>query len=115
LLERTAEIGTMRAIGVQKWGIRDIFLWEAFITSAVGALAGFAVALVIASLLSVFDLGGSGLFSLFLADGRLAFRAAPLDTVRNFAIICLMSLAAAYLPARAASSLEPAAALRATY
>ena len=115
LLERTAEIGTMRAIGVQKSGIRDIFLWEAFITSAVGALAGFAVALVIASLLSVFDLGGSGLFSLFLADGRLAFRAAPLDTVRNFAIICLMSLAAAYLPARAASSLEPAAALRATY
>lgn len=115
LLERTAEIGTMRAIGVQKSGIRDIFLWEAFITSAGGALAGFAAALAVAGLFSLFDLGGSGLFSLFLADGRLAFRAAPMETARNFAIICLMSLAAAYLPARASSRLAPAAALRATY
>ncbi|MDX9959057.1 MAG: FtsX-like permease family protein [Spirochaetia bacterium] len=115
LLERTKEIGTMRAIGVQKAGIRDIFLWEAFITSAAGALTGFVVALVIAGLLSLFDLGGSGLFSLFLSDGRLAFQAAPVDTIRNFAIICLMSLAAAYLPAKAASRLQPAAALRATY
>ena len=115
LLERTAEIGTMRAIGVQKSGIRDIFLWEAFITSAAGALAGFALALIAAALLSLFDLGGSGLFSLFLADGRLSFHAGPMETFRNFAIISLMSLAAAYLPARAASRLEPAAALRATY
>ena len=29
MMERTAEIGTMRAMGVQREGVRNIFLWEA--------------------------------------------------------------------------------------
>ena len=115
MIERSAEIGTMRAIGVQKGGIRDIFLWEALTISAAGAASGFLLALVLAALASLVDLSGASFFTLFLSKGRLVFLVAPLGSLKNFLILCLMSLAAVYLPARKASRLEPAQALRSSY
>ena len=115
MIERTAEIGTMRAIGVHKEGIRDIFLWESLTVTALGAASGFLLAILIVGVVSLIDFGSDGFFSLFLAKGRLAFILAPAGTFKNFLILCLMSLAAVYMPARAASRLEPAQALRATY
>ncbi|HCM28777.1 MAG: hypothetical protein A2Z99_21260 [Treponema sp. GWB1_62_6] len=115
MIERSAEIGTMRAIGVQKSGIRDIFLWEALTVSAAGAAAGFLLALSVIALASLADFSGASFFTLFLSKGRLVFLVAPLASLRNFLILCSMSLAAVYLPARAASRLEPAQALRSSY
>jgi putative ABC transport system permease protein len=115
MIERSAEIGTMRAIGVQKGGIRDIFLWEALAISAAGAAAGFLAALILIALASLVDFSGASFFALFLSKGRLVFLVAPLASLRNFVILCLMSLAAVYLPARTASRLEPAQALRSSY
>jgi ABC-type antimicrobial peptide transport system permease subunit len=46
--ERTREIGTLRAIGMQRWGVLRMFLFESFqmgvIGTAVGALGGSLVA-----------------------------------------------------------------------
>ncbi len=115
MIERTAEIGTMRAIGVQKSGIREIFIVEAVSVSALGALTGFFLALTISAVLSVFDFGSTGFLSIFLAKGHFNFDVSLTEGVKNFLIICLMSLGAVYLPARTAANLEPAEALRATY
>jgi len=115
MIERTAEIGTMRAIGVQKSGIREIFMVEAVSVSALGALTGFFLALTISAVLSVFDFGSTGFLSIFLAKGHFNFDVSLTEGVKNFLIICLMSLGAVYLPARTAANLEPAEALRATY
>jgi len=115
MIERTAEIGTMRAMGVQKSGIREIFMVEAISVSAIGALAGFLLALTISGLLSLFDFGSASFLSIFLAKGHFNFDVSLPESLKNLAIICLMSLAAVYLPARKAANLEPAEALRATY
>jgi putative ABC transport system permease protein len=44
IIERTGEIGTMRAIGAQKSFVRQVFLSESFILSGVGGFIGLALA-----------------------------------------------------------------------
>jgi len=48
VMERTAEIGTARAIGLRRGGIRRQFLLEGWILGAIGATAGIALGMVIA-------------------------------------------------------------------
>jgi putative ABC transport system permease protein len=115
LMERTAEIGTMRAIGVQRGGIRDIFLLEALTITVLGAAGGFLLSLVVMGVSSFINFGGASFFSMFLAKGHLSIAIQPSAILRNFLILCAMNLLAAYFPARAAARLNPASALQATY
>jgi putative ABC transport system permease protein len=48
VMERTAEIGTARAIGLRRSGIRHQFLIEALILGAIGATTGIAAGLALA-------------------------------------------------------------------
>ena len=48
----------------------------------------------------------------FLNDGRITFAVPPLSVVTNVAILLVLSLLAAFIPARRAARMEPAAALR---
>ncbi len=48
VMERTAEIGTARAIGLRRGGIRRQFLLEGWILGAIGATLGIGVAIAIA-------------------------------------------------------------------
>lgn len=48
VIERTNEIGTIRAMGVRKSGIRMQFTLEGFLISSIGSAAGAALALIIA-------------------------------------------------------------------
>lgn len=111
MIERTPEIGAMRAMGVQRAGIRNIFLAEAFFVAAFGAVAGLLLALVAMGAAGLIDLGSSSL-SFFLQQGHLHFSLVPLDTVLTTLLISVMSVAAVLLPARAAARIEPAEALR---
>ena len=115
MLERTREIGTMRAIGVQRGGVKGIFLFEALFIAGLGAAAGLVLALIIMGIVGLLPFGGDGMAAMFLLHGHLNFELAPGTMVRNIMLVCAMSLASVYIPARAASKLEPAQALRATY
>jgi putative ABC transport system permease protein len=114
MIERTAEIGTMRAMGVQRAGIRNVFIWEAFIIALGGAIAGLVVAFGFMAILSLFDFSSSS-WSFFLKQGHLQFDVRFLDTLANMALLCVMSIASVYVPARSAANLRPAEALRASY
>ncbi len=48
VMERTTEIGTLRAIGLRRSGIRRLFMCEALLLGAIGSAAGLASALAIA-------------------------------------------------------------------
>lgn len=115
MVERTAEIGTMRALGLQRSGVRDIFLWEALFVAISGALAGLAAALAVMGLAGFAVFPGGTVFSFFLESGRLRFSLGFPDVARNLALLCGFSLAAVSFPARAAARLKPAEALRAAY
>ncbi len=115
MIERTVEIGTMRALGVQKTGIRDIFMFESLVIAAIGSIAGWLGAMALMSILRLFDLQGNQMLSIFLTQGRLRFDVSILDSLKNMLLIGVMSLAAVYLPAKKASEMKPADALRTSY
>ena len=112
VIERTAEIGTMRAMGVQRADVRNIFLWEALLIALGGALAGLAAASLVMGGLGLVPLE-LGALSFFLDGGHVRFALTALGTLGTVALLCAMSVAAVYLPARAAANLRPAEALRA--
>jgi putative ABC transport system permease protein len=52
VVERTPEIGTLRAIGVRRSGIRKLFMMEGVLLGLAGSLLGIVVALVLAFLIN---------------------------------------------------------------
>ena len=56
VIERTNEIGTLRAVGLRRAGIRRMFVAEGLMLGCAGALAGAVLALLIAALVNHLDL-----------------------------------------------------------
>ncbi len=112
LLERIQEIGTMRAVGMQRGAVRSIFLMEATFIGLIGAVGGLVLAAIAMLILGQVDLQTDSPLQFFLDDGRLTFAVPPLTMVANVAILIVLSLGAAAIPARRAARLDPAVALR---
>lgn len=110
--ERTREIGTMRALGLQQRQARRLFLVEAVLLALGGAVAGLVLAVVARYFLQLIDLGTDTPLFIFLADGHLSF---PVD-LRFLAgyllAVTVVTLIAALFPANRAARLDPASALR---
>jgi putative ABC transport system permease protein len=115
LIERTQEIGTMRAIGMQQNEVQNIFLLEALILALLGALAGVCIALILSGVLSVIPISTNSPLEFFLSNGTFAFPIAPATILSTIVIVSIGTLGAALLPARKAARLDPAVALRTTY
>lgn len=114
LLERIQEIGTMRAVGMQRGAVRSIFLMEATFISLIGAVGGLLLAAAAMLILGQVEFQTDSPLQFFLDDGRLTFAVPPLTMAANVAILIVLSLGAAAIPARRAARLDPAAALRST-
>lgn len=56
VVERTAEIGTLRAIGLRRGGIRAIFVCEGLVLGCLGAATGIALALMAAAFINSLEL-----------------------------------------------------------
>jgi putative ABC transport system permease protein len=52
VVERTVEIGTLRAMGQRRSGIRTLFVSEGLLLGLIGALLGVSIALLVASLIN---------------------------------------------------------------
>ena len=111
LIERTREIGAMRAMGMRARDVERLFVLEALVISVLGSLAGLAAAAATMGLASLPRFGG-GQFALFLSGGRLAFAASPVSLLAYLALVAGVSALAARGPARAAARLKPVDALR---
>ncbi|HEX7897724.1 MAG TPA: FtsX-like permease family protein [Planctomycetota bacterium] len=107
VLERTREIGVLKALGARDRDVGRLFLMEAAAIGALGGGTGLALAWVLGKLLNVvsraaFDVPDRvNLFHVtwWLAAGSVAFAV-------------LVSVIAGTLPARRAAKMEPVAALR---
>lgn len=112
MYERIREIGTMRAMGVQRSEIRSLFLYEALFLALAGAVAGILAALGAMGIASLHDFGMNSPAFLIMKNGHLSFYLPPLRAMGNILIIVVLTVFAAYFPARAAAKMQPAEALR---
>lgn len=112
VVERTAEIGTLRAIGLRQGGIRSLFVCEGLLLGGLGALLGVCAALLIAGAINQIGLT-------WLPPGRvepiaLAVRVAGEPTMVASSAIGLVIVGAlsACWPATRASRMNIVEALR---
>lgn len=105
VLERTREIGVMKAIGATNSNIMSIFLMEAGLIGLVGGVLGVAVGSALALLVGYISPSLNLGFTLLI---RIEWQLVVFGIV--FALI--VGMVAGFLPARSASKLKPVDALR---
>ena len=109
--ERTREIGTLRAIGMQRRKVLTLFLLEAGMLGLAGALAGAAAGLAVAGVLNAAHLPVPESMQMFLMQQRLTL-AVPLGTaLRDALFIAAVTTVAALVPAFHAARLRPVTAM----
>ena len=113
MIERTKEIGTMRAIGMQKKDISKLFLLEGLILALRGVVFGIAAELVVATIIKTIRFPDGSPFAIILNQGHVAVPVVFSNMVMITCIIVVITLLAVWSPARKAARLQPADALRA--
>ncbi len=110
VFERTREIGTLLAIGMERGQVRRLFLYEGLLLAIGGTLVGAALSLVLRAVLNSMGLqmpappGGTRTILLFIRFFPMAYGA-------GFLMMTATLLVASWWPARRASSLNPVEAL----
>jgi putative ABC transport system permease protein len=112
VMERTNEIGTVRAMGVRRGGIRSQFIAEGFLIGAIGATVGAALAFLIAALVNHDGLtwvppGNANPVPLHVAIGS-----SPGLVIGPWVGLVLIATIAALVPANRAARLSVVDALR---
>jgi ABC-type lipoprotein release transport system permease subunit len=110
--ERTREIGTMRAIGMHQRQILSLFVLESFFLALFASLVGLVAALLLMGGLSLIPIMSQTPLNIFLVDHHLFFLAQWGTILINLSFIVVITVIAAYFPARTAAYLECADALR---
>lgn len=111
--ERTREIGTNRAIGMQRSDVRAVFVLEIVFLAAAACLLGVLLAYGLMALLSSFTVElRDNPFSMFFVNKHLYFVPKAWTIVGNFLTIVLVALVIAFFTARRAARLRVADALR---
>ncbi len=105
VVQKTREIGILRAMGATRARILRVFLLQGAIIGAVGAVAGCIGGYALTAIMSRFVRSD---------DGALLFQAHFNGQLYLATLIgaCLLGLAAAIMPARRAARLDPAQAIR---
>ena len=113
IYERTKEIGTMRALGLQKYKTKILFLFEAGVIGLFALICGIVFGLVVLYTgFQLFSLPMSGFFALFLENGKIIWYLPPLWMFTISFTVIASCLIGAYKPAAYASEIVPVEALR---
>jgi ABC-type antimicrobial peptide transport system permease subunit len=111
--ERTREIGTNRAIGMQRSDVRSVFVLEVVFLAVLAAAVGIALGFGVMALLSSLSIElRDNPFSMFFVQKHLHFVPTAAAIVANFAVIVVIAFLIAFFTARKAARLRAAEALR---
>jgi putative ABC transport system permease protein len=109
--ERTREIGTLRAIGMQRSKVRWLLLLEAGLLGALGAAAGAILAMAAAAGLNALRIHVPEAVQMFLMQQHLFIQVVPSSAFGYAAVLALVTTLASLLPATWAARLEPVTAM----
>ncbi|NOR78634.1 MAG: FtsX-like permease family protein [Methanophagales archaeon] len=104
VMERTHEIGVMKAIGAKSSDVLSLFLLESSMVSLVGGVAGCVVGVIVAKVLSFLGSTASGL--------EIAAIVKPEVLLAGIAVAVIVGVLSGFYPARKASKMSPVEAVR---
>jgi putative ABC transport system permease protein len=104
VLERTREIGVLRALGATRWRVRRTMADESLLLSLAGTFAGIGAGLLVAVVWVI------GMRQSTFPGLTLNLPVATLVTIAVLGVV--IGVLAAVLPARRAARLDPLSALR---
>lgn len=108
--ERTMEIGTMRAIGMTRSQVRNLFMIESLFLAIAGWIVGTIAALIVMKLLWLIQFGVDNPLNMMMVDRRIFFIPTFKQSLMNLGLLMVFMLVTAYFPARRAAKLSPAVA-----
>jgi putative ABC transport system permease protein len=108
VLERTREIGLIKALGMSNKKVRLLFIFEAMWIGFIGGIIGILVAFIMGTILNPFIAE-----QLNLGEGNYLIIFDFWQMLILLVSLMLVGAAAGYLPARKAAKLDPVEALRA--
>lgn len=110
--ERTQEIGTLRAIGMQRPSVLVLFVLEAALLAAIATLVGALVGTALTSALDAAQIPLNEGAIAFLMSDTLRLVVAPASVLKAVCIITAMTTVSALWPAWGAARLSPVTAMQ---
>lgn len=110
--ERTREIGTLRAIGMQRGGVLWMFLLESLMLGVLGTAVGALIAVGVAAGLNALSIALPTSVQLFLMSDHLFVAIDAGAVLRRMAVIAVVTALAALYPALRAARLKPITAMQ---
>ena len=110
--ERTREIGTIRAIGMQRKDVRNLIITETFLLSLFSTIMGTIVAFLVMEISQIWEINASSFMNILLVNHRLYFLPNAMSILFNMGLILLITLMTAYFPSKKAAHKTVADALR---
>lgn len=105
VVERTREIGMLRAIGLNRWHVLGLVMVEAGLLALLGSLMGLVLGLALAR-------GLMAVTGAFLAVGESIITVTPAALAQSLFVGIFITLGAALIPALQATRISPLEALR---
>ena len=112
IVERTREIGAIRAMGVTRGGIVALFVREGIVLGLIGGLLGVVIGLIAAWCINAATILYTPPYINVLAKLEIFCTRPPWIILLSFGFCFLIAMLGAFFPARRASRMEIAEALR---
>ncbi len=112
-MERTGEIGTMRAVGAQRGFVIALFVFETLLVGVGASLVGAAGAAALVGWLgSVGIPAGADIFTILFGGPALYPSLVATDVLLGVGLVCVVSVLATIYPAALAAGVPPVVALQ---
>ena len=112
VIERTSEIGTMRAIGAEKKFVKKLFYSEAVILTSLSALAGIVFAFICMIIFNSFNIAiTNSIAKMILGGGLLHFSPTPKIIITTILVALIGSIISNRYPVKSALRITPIKAL----
>lgn len=109
--ERTREIGTLRAIGMQRERVLGMFLTEAAMLSSAATLAGGLLASLFCSFINAQQVRAPEVVQVMLLTEHWFLKVEPSSVIVSIAIILVCSMAVSLIPSFLAARMKPVTAM----
>ncbi|MBN2875249.1 MAG: FtsX-like permease family protein [Spirochaetales bacterium] len=114
IIERTGEIGTMRALGAGRMFVRKLFVAETVTLSIVFGLVGMALAFIVSAVINALGIEASNQFLEILFGGKILRTIIdPVALVWSLGVIVSVGIVAHFYPVSVALRIQPVTAMQA--